>query len=548
MERQITLIPREQSKNDMTAVWEDHCCSNEYTENKSVQSRSKENETSREEQILDMLKKVEKQKQLLLREFGAELPSDIFNATMKPLFDKDKSIQAQSTVCRDTSVQTPLSPEVKVINVPCCSENSQKDKIETKESSVKKVEIAVQTVMGMGHDVAQDKSIQVEMVQEKGSDRKVTDDEIDRPIKHYPLEPKIIVITPEADSSVSTSSFVTNMTNDTSKQYSKTAHKKPKHKKIIPRREKQKSVLAGVNKTPSSMRRLPTGLSRSRIGSLRKSTCAGTNTPNRKIKIYVNKTGFNIEVNPSQTPEVTVDASTQSSQIFSAEVQDQPTTKSYAVQSKSTRIKMKDVSDSSTSFASLPPVKPRNILEALSNNISILEMLDSSANESMQLLKKDISPVSTPETPSPRTMRMPSNKPHVSKLSRMLRYASTDSQMNDNSILSSTRNDYSTMSDLSSYQQKERSAEQTKKSSEHPVSSRDACSCKNPECKLMHSTFDDIHNYALKHCPEILQKYEDLQAMRTERIISLTNLIERVRNEQKGITAFSTNLNELLGT
>ncbi|XP_031829761.1 uncharacterized protein LOC116425769 isoform X2 [Nomia melanderi] len=536
MERQITLTPREQGKNDMTAVWEDHCCSNEYADNKSVQSRNKENEASREEQILDMLKKVEKQKQLLLKEFGAELPSDIFNATMKPLFEKDKSVQAQPTVCRDTSVQTPSSPEVKVINVPCRNESSQKDKTETKESSVKKVEIAVQTVIGMGHDVAQDKSIQVEMVQEKGGGRKTTEDEVDRPTKHYPLEPKITVITPEADSSMSTSSFVTNMTNDTGKQYSETTRKKPKHKKMTPRREKQRSVLAGVNKTPTSTRRLPKSLSRSRIGGLRKSTCTATNPPSRKIKIYVNKTGFNIEVNPSQTPEVTVDASTQSSQIFSAEVQDRSTAKSYTVQSKSTRIKMRDVSDSSTSFASLPPVKPRNILEALSNNMSILEMLDSSANESMRLLRKDVSPVSTPETPSPRTMRMPSNKPHVSKLSRMLRYTSTDSQVNDNSVLSSTRNDHSTTSDSSGYQQKEqRSAEQTRKSSGREASSRDVCSCKNPECKLMHLKLDDIHSYALKHCPEILQKYEDLQAMRTERIISLTNLIERVRNEQKGM-------------
>lgn len=61
------------------------------------------------------------------------------------------------------------------------------------------------------------------------------------------------------------------------------------------------------------------------------------------------------------------------------------------------------------------------------------------------------------------------------------------------------------------------------------------CLCDNPECKQTHARFDEIRNYALKNCPQILQKYEDLQTTCAERIISLTNLIEKVRNEQKGI-------------
>ncbi|KZC07288.1 hypothetical protein WN55_07699 [Dufourea novaeangliae] len=507
VERQITLAPRENSESDdVRAVWEDPF-SNEQS--RTAQSKGKENEISREEQILDMLKKVEKQKQLLLKEFGADLPNDIFNATMKPLFERDQSVPAPSTVCHDArSRQAPLSPEIKVINASCCSESSQDT-----------------------HDLPQDKSIQVEMLQEKG-DVKDTNDEVDKTAKHYPIEPKITIVTPEADSSVSASSVVTNTVHDTGSRYSKTTPKKPKRKKT-PR--KHKSPLVGVSKTPSSAKKLSKTLSRSRFNGLRKPSCASVDTPNKRIKIYINKTGFNIEVNPPQTPEIAVDASTQSSQIFSAGVQEQSTTKLYTVKSQSTRIKMKEVSDTSTSFASPPPTKPRNILEVLNNNISILEMLDSSANESVKLLRRNVSPVSTPETPSPRTMRMPSNIPHPSKISRMLRYTSTDTQVNCSSPLSSSKNDHSSTTDSSGYQQRRLLSEQISKSFKQATSSPEVCTCKNPESKLMHAKFDNICSYTLKNCPEILQKYEDLQCLCTERIVSLTNLIEKVRNEQKGV-------------
>ncbi|XP_071558169.1 uncharacterized protein [Temnothorax nylanderi] len=56
---------------------------------------------------------------------------------------------------------------------------------------------------------------------------------------------------------------------------------------------------------------------------------------------------------------------------------------------------------------------------------------------------------------------------------------------------------------------------------------------KNPQCKLLHMKLDDIHDLPLKNCTERLQKYQDLQNLYTERIASLTDLIEEVRNEQK---------------
>ncbi|XP_076300333.1 uncharacterized protein LOC143218775 [Lasioglossum baleicum] len=537
IERQITLLPKEKEKDvDVKAVWEDQCCVSEHSDSRAVQSRRKEPETSREEQILDMLKKVEKQKQLLLKEFGADLPSDIFNATMKPLFEKDKSIQAESTMHQTSPIQQrPLSPEIKVISAPCCSENSQRDKTETKKSSsVKKVEIAVQTTTETKHDVVQDKSIQVEIAHEKGNEAKTSNDDVDKVSRHYPIEPKITVITPEGDNNDTSSTFA-NTLNDTDNQNFELIAKKQKHKKVTPRKEKQKS-LASVSRTSSFTKKLPKTLSsRSRLHGLKKPSSSTTSTPNERIKIYVNRTGFNIELNPAQTPEVAVDASTQSSQMRSTGVQHPTNTKSYSVRSQSTQIKMRDISDSSTSFASLAPMKPRNILEALSNNISVLEMLDSSTNESMKLLRRDITPVSTPETPSPRTMAMPSNVNHAARRSRMLRYTSIDSQTNDSSILSSKTNQPMT-TDSSGFQQRERLPQHMRKHSpKQTVSSNGACSCENPECKFMDAKYHHVRDYALKNCPEILQKYEDLQTMCTERIVSLTNLIEKVRNDQKGV-------------
>ena len=169
-------------------------------------------------------------------------------------------------------------------------------------------------------------------------------------------------------------------------------------------------------------------------------------------------------------------------------------------------------------------------------------MLDSSANETMKFLKRDVSPVSTPNTPSPRTMKMPSNVPHLNKISRMLKFSSTEKQVNDNNTPPPARSGYATSTDTSDYQQNEHmSSDSNAAPRKQPLVSLEFCLCKNPECKLMHAKFNNIQNYALKNCPQILQKYEDLQNMCSERIVSLTNLIEKVRNDQKGILFFKAN-------
>ncbi|XP_076757683.1 uncharacterized protein LOC143427425 isoform X2 [Xylocopa sonorina] len=543
-ERQITLTPLENNKDtDAHVTWEQsHCFSQRPETSRISQNQTKviESETSREEQILDMLKKVERQKRLLLQEFGADLPNNIFNASIKSLFERDKSVQTQTeTELQDADVQKPLSPEIKVISTSF-EEKNKKDKTEKvlADSVVKKVEIAVQTTTEDKDSITQDKSTQVEPMQEKTNEFTSVSNEVHKASKHYPLEPEIVVIQPDVDSSESTSSEIVNVVTEFDKQAAKVVTPKKKKSKEKPLRQTPSKSYhkSRMSKTTSSAKRFPKSLTKSQYTSTKKCT-SSDDVPDKKIKMYIDKNGFNITMKPPQVAEVLVDVSTQSAQVYSTGTQKQTTSKQQWIQSKSKRIKIKDISDTSTSFASPPPIKPKDILEALHNNISILEMLDSSASESMRYLKRDVSPVSTPETPSPRTMMMPSNIPRPERIRKFLRYSSTDSQTNDYNTLSSTKNDYSTSTDSSEYQPQpdERlSTESEYIQKESPIS-LEFCLCHNPECRQVHAKFEQIRNYALKNCPQILQKYEDLQNTCAERIISLTNLIEKVRDEQKGV-------------
>nr|XP_012145897.1 PREDICTED: uncharacterized protein LOC100876209 isoform X4 [Megachile rotundata] len=225
MKTQVTLQPRETDKRvEVHGSWEDPCCSKREDTETVSQTKCKNDEESREEQILDMLKKVERQKRLLLQEFGVDLPNNIFNASIKPLFEKEKSVQTES---EDTHVPTPLSPEIRVISVPDDQSDKKSRTEEKNDALVKKVEIAVQTTAGDKHNVVEDKGTQVELIQEEKNKLKPGDDETETVIKHYPLEPKITVITHETDND-SSSSAITNAVNDVDKQSSKTTHKKTK--------------------------------------------------------------------------------------------------------------------------------------------------------------------------------------------------------------------------------------------------------------------------------------------------------------------------------
>lgn len=500
--------------------------------------QDKEDELSREEQILDMLKKVERQKRLLLQEFGANLPDDIFNASIKPLFEARTPVKALQV--RDISKS--LSPDIKVINMSSCDKCVKRDRKTKKsdKSPMKKIEIAVQATLDKTVP-AEDKSIQVQLSEENTDiPRSSSDTAIQRP---HPIEPKITIITPETDDSSndSASSEITGMVIEIDKKEVTVTPKKRKSilkisRQPLPRVYHKIRSTSAVSKATSPIKRFTRSQSSSRLSSTRgKLRCSDTtDTTSRKIDIHVSRSGVSDEIEPSQETRVSIDASTESSQTFSGlndQGLNQCPSKPYRIRTQMKKwIRIKDTSDTSTSFASPPPVKPKSTMGALTNVTPILEILDSLGPE--ELKRQDISPVSTPETPSPRTMMMPSNIPHCTRISRMLKYNSIDSQTNDSIIFSSTQYDQSTMTDLSDIHQQEPVISES--SSRQPSVSSKICTCKNPECKLLHTRLEDIHDYALKNCPEILQKYEDLQNLCTERIASLTDLIEKVRNEQKG--------------
>lgn len=536
--KRIITLPTQKKDNAVPhSTWQEPHPVNDETDVCHTQ-RDKDSEMSREEQILDMLKKVERQKRLLLQEFGASLPDDIFNISTKPVFEDRIQTKASKAA-------KPLSPEIKVINMSNDNSNECVKKKVRKpvKSPAKKIEIAVQAELGKAGP-AENKSIQVELPQ-KETDIAVSSRDTTTRIPH-PLEPKITIITPETDDSSndSTSSEISGMVIEIDKKEVVVTPKRRKSSVRISKRPSprvyQKIRSTSISsKATSPMKRFSRSQSNIRLTSPQKKTkCsdAQVDTASRKIDIHVSKSAFTDDTDPSQETRVSIDASAESSQTFSGvNDQEQTSGQPYRIRTQMKRwIRIKDTSDTSTSFASPPPIKPKTMFDALTNVTPILEMLDTPRPEELRRLQQEISPVSTPETPSPRTMMMPSNIPHRDRISRVLRYNMNDSQINDSIIISSVQNDQSTLTEPSdSCQRKSAVSERLLIPTEQPPSSK-VCTCKNPECKLLHMKLDDIHDYALKNCPEILQKYEDLQNLCAERIASLTDLIEKVRNEQKG--------------
>ncbi|KAL0126218.1 hypothetical protein PUN28_004976 [Cardiocondyla obscurior] len=502
--------------------------------------RDKESEMSREEQILDMLKKIEKQKRLLLKDFGAILPDNIFNVSTKSLFE-DK----MPTKEHETNTAKPLSPEIKVINMSSSDECIKQDrKMKTpSKSPAKKIEIAVQTALEQTGPV-ENKGVQVELSQENMHIQHSKRDSIERP--PHPIEAKVIIITPETgDSSNNSSNSETNgMIIEIDKEEVIVTPKKRKSsvrasKRLSPRiYQKIRSTSVG-SKVVSPVKKFLRTQSSSRFTPQKKKECFVSSDTAGRVDVHMSEsTQVDDDSDPSQETRVSIDASAESSQTYSGvNDQDQALDKPYRIQRRRKEwIRVRDTSDTSTSFASPPPIKSKSVFDALSNVTSILEMLEFS-DPGLEKLRRlqEISPVSTPETPSPRTMMMPSNIPHRDKISRMLKFNNSYSEVNDSNMMSSTQKDQSTFTNQSDIYQKSEAgvSKRTATTSQQPSS--ESCTCRNPQCKLLHIKFNNIHDYALKNCPEILQKYEELQNLCSERIASLTHLIERVRNDQKDI-------------
>lgn len=556
VERVITIPPRteqERGTNFPEATWQQPPFFDRNSP--GVVEQDSVEEMSREEHILEMLKKVERQKRLLLREFGADLPNTIFSASMTPLFEERQTAASERSSAPPAPAvqQIAPSPEIKIINMSNSDENTKKTK-DTKKKTKKKpkspplisktIETAVQTSRMDEIGAAKDKSIQVEITTEQTNDTAASQS------LHY-VEPEVRIITPEvADTSSSSSgSRITGVVIELDKKQVKVTPKKRKtdsersSKRGSSRsRAKPRSLPASTAGSP--VKRTATSAPSSRSGSPKK-VDAGSSTrsrsPDKIIDIRINKPTS--QGCSTRKAKVTMDSSVDSSPAHSTpEVRESSVSKPYRIFKQPTfkRVReTRETSDTSTSYASLPAPTPGSMQSARHQITPILEMLDSSANESVRAARRNVSPVSTPETPSPRVINVPSNIPHPDRIGRILRFGSftNSGQAEDSTMPSSTINEQSSSTDPSYSRNGEKRAVLTDAnapSSRRSAKSSGYCSCANPTCELMHASMADIRDYATKHNPEVLKKYDDLQNVCTERIASLTELIKRVRNEQQG--------------
>ncbi|XP_063974108.1 uncharacterized protein LOC135160907 [Diachasmimorpha longicaudata] len=491
IERIIT-IPRHSDGESMS----DSPCDSVYerSDNSPVEdNHPEEPPPSRNEQILEMLKKVERQKRLLLQEFGATLPDSVFNASMTRLFDTQRKDEVSQG---ERPEQKPESPEIKIIKVPETIRKPQR------------TETAVQTShTSPDITVVNDKSTQVELLDP--SSMKM--DSTSEPLEY--VEPIVRIIHPEVVASSSDSSAPGILIDFSKQQVKVTPTKRKLSKRKTPKSLPTSGRTSPVKRSPE-IATLPGSASASAPTSR---VCSPQEVIEeekpRKYKLPERK---NVPI-----------ADTSTDVSFGQPPRQREQGKSY-VRVKQTILKRyyNNTSDTSTSYASLPAVQPGSSYpEAIANNMTpILQMLDSSANDSVirRFGERDISPVSTPETPSPRILRIPSNVPDAERLGRVLRFDTTDTQE---------------ATDIRRRRKKSKERERPRKSPRNEVSYEDAdeqvCRCKNPLCRLVHQDLAGVKENLGPSKPETLKKYDELQNICTERIASLNALIKQVRDEQQ---------------
>lgn len=512
-EKIVTLKPQDDHQQDLQfhpdASWQAPPF-NTPTSPRSPERKDSFDELSREEQILELLQKVERQKRILLREFGAHLPPDVFT----PRIVETKN-----------PVQTP-APEIQVINMSTREENTQTkiekvDKVNKVEKvKTKQSEIAVQT-SSIENETAEDKGVQVELTQEPkvttestvvGDNNKKVDQVVDNQ-KSHPLEPIVKIVTPEIDDSSSGSSIITDLVINFDK----------KQVQVTPKRRKKGTLKLLRKSSPLNSKSRPVNHNKTTPTKKPKSApVSRLPTPKKSPKVQQKqKEEFRTEIDGLTT----IDSSTDNSQMYSTSKNESSSMGKVYIQTRSSKktIRIRDASDTtSTSYASPPNPQAAALLNhgALTDMTPILELLDSRAIDALHVRKSQISPVSTPETPSPRTIKLPSNVPNPEKISKMLKFVdNTDEgekrarQQINQQVTFDRRQLFQPSSTLKS-----------------PQKSMQTCNCKNPNCK-MH--FDETDNQALKNCPEIQKLYEELENVCAERIASLTDLIKKLRNEPK---------------
>lgn len=462
-EKIVTLKPQDDNDDiqfQPNASWQDSPFKNP-TPPRSPELKDSFDELSREEQILELLQKVERQKRILLREFGANLPQDVFTQQKPPSIEKNHS------------------PEIQVINM-----STQQEIPKIIEKLKTKSEIAVQT--STIEETAEDKGVQVELIQEI--------ENIENQPKIHPLEPIVKIVTPEIDDTSSGSSIITDLVINFDK----------KQVQVTPKRKKKGTLKISRKSSP---------LTSSKSRSVNKSTPIKKQFSKSPSKLPKKSPIKNQETKQQQFEIDTIDSSTESSQIYSTPKIDD-SGKIYRIHSRSMKktIRIRDASDTtSTSYASPPNAQAAALLNQ--NNFTdmtpILELLDSHAIDALHVRKSQISPVSTPETPSPRTIKLPSNIPNPEKISKMLKFIDIDNKKSQREENNFTKNSQKSMQ---------------------------TCQCKNPNCKMHYNETDN-----LKNCPEIQKLYEELENVCAERIASLTDLIKKLRNEPKSEYYFCFN-------
>lgn len=494
-------------------------------------------EISRNEQILDMLRKVERQKRLLLKEFGADLPDDVFTASVKPLFSENITRKSNGV---EKKLKKSPTPDIRVINMSSCDENDNKKLKKLKNNVVttspKKIEIAVQTSsIDDEKSVAFDKSVQVELINGTHDKRSTID-------SNSTSEEMIVNKKSDEDyseelesNSVSSDSVETGIVIDIKKKRVKLTPKKKRSNIRISKGNsprvvaKPRSVSGSKISTPVKRHSKSAPVSKQSTPRLKESDLKPIRIKEKKVKIELDKGNIKVKINPKVNEDSSSrDASTESSKSIPTDILKDRMVPAPVL--KNHTIKPRDTSDTSTSYTSPPPPTPASYRSARDNSTPILEILESSKGGETILKKREISPVSSPGTPSPRTINLPTNTPHSRHINRVLEYFdSTISQSTDNTISISLPGRQSTPNELPNFTKKKGNI------SELSDKSLDICLCKNPECKLTHLNMRELDNETLKNYPEILQKYQNLKIICTDRIASLTDLIEKVRNDKKGI-------------
>lgn len=529
-ERIVTIPPIDETENvenNAGAVWQDPPFFDPLG-NVAEEDGEQEREMSRDEQIFEMLRKVERQKRLLLKEFGADLPDNIFSASVKPLFSENTPPQ---TVAPTTRAETSPIPEIKVINLSSCDE---KDKSKAKKGKrrvsapPKSIEIAVQTSMLDERGAVLDKSVQVELINGKptssgsSSSNSTSVDVVKLLSSDDVARENIDQVESNSGSSESVEAGI--LIDMKKKQVKVTPRKKRSSLRISRRNSprvvsKPRSMPGGKVSTPVKRSSKSAPVSKQNTPRSNISGVQPIKITDKKVKIQLDKSGIRVKIDPPLNTQLPGETSTESSKDTLKPVTSR---EKMPVSKKQTR--NRETSDTSTSYTSPPPPTPALYRSNRNNSTPVLEILENSEVGSLRSKKRGISPVSSPGTPSPRTINLPTNTPHYRQINRVLEYFdSTVSQSTDNTMTLSLPGRQSTPNEVPGYVPRKLDK------------SADTCSCKSPQCKLTHSQIEDIETYASKNYPEVLKKYQDLQSMCTDRIASLTDLIEKVRSEQRGM-------------